>query len=359
MSICLTMIVKNESEVIERCIDSVREHIAHWVIVDTGSTDGTQELVRRLLADIDGELYEREWVSFGHNRTESIELARGKADHLLLFDADMTLELLRPDALANLTADAYNLRYSGNIFAWSQTLMVSGKLPWRYVGVTHEYITSDAPHVIENLHDVLVHHHADGGSRADKFERDLSLLSGEHERDPSDPRTVFYLAQTHRDLGHAKEAVHFYRLRAAMGGWSEELYYSLYEAGKLLAAQGEWPQAMQLLIEAWQHRPPRLEAAYELASGLRVKGNYVAAHRFSTLAEDGPIPVPDDVLFLSPWVYRYGLLFEFSITCYWVGELEKSIAACDQLLEIDELPDAYREQTARNRAIAQEALAGR
>jgi len=42
-TICLTMIVKNEAQVIRRCIDSVRRFISYWVIVDTGSTDGTQE----------------------------------------------------------------------------------------------------------------------------------------------------------------------------------------------------------------------------------------------------------------------------------------------------------------------------
>ena len=63
-TICLTMIVKNESQVIRRCIDSVKDYISYWVIVDTGSTDGTQDLIKEIMTEynIPGELHERPWV---------------------------------------------------------------------------------------------------------------------------------------------------------------------------------------------------------------------------------------------------------------------------------------------------------
>ena len=45
------MIVKNEAHVIKRCLGSVKPWIDHWTIVDTGSNDGTQSLVREVLCD--------------------------------------------------------------------------------------------------------------------------------------------------------------------------------------------------------------------------------------------------------------------------------------------------------------------
>lgn len=89
------MIVRNESRVIERCLGSVRHLIDTWVISDTGSTDGTQDLIRTALAGVPGELHDDPWVDFGHNRTRNIRHARGKADFLLTVDAD---HVLRQDA---------------------------------------------------------------------------------------------------------------------------------------------------------------------------------------------------------------------------------------------------------------------
>jgi hypothetical protein len=48
-------------------------------------------------------------------------------------------------------------------------------------------------------------------------------------------------------------------------------------------------------------------------------------------------------------VYRWGLLFEFSITAYCVGDWEGSYQACDRLLAMPDLPEAIREQTLANR----------
>ena len=127
---------------LEACIASCRDFIDYWVICDTGSTDGTQDLIRRELAGIPGELHERPWVDFGHNRTEVMELARGKADYLLLLDADWVVDrfagrtrapdrrlLLRPlrQRRRLLPQDARQRKAS----------------PWRFIGAIHEYIHSD------------------------------------------------------------------------------------------------------------------------------------------------------------------------------------------------------------------------
>ncbi len=112
----------------------------------------------------------------------------------------------------------------------------------------------------------------------------------------------------------------------------------------------------QALIDAWEFRPTRLEPVYAIALGLRQRERHRAAHRFSSLWREARLP--DDVLFVSPWVYRWGLLFEYSITAYWVGEYRESIEACDRLLTMEDLPEHFREQTKRNRGFGQDALAG-
>lgn len=345
-TICLCMIVKNEARVIERCLASVRPLIDSWVITDTGSTDGTQDLIREALDGVPGELREEPWVDFGHNRTRNIQHARGKADFLLTVDAD---HVLRQDApLPRLTATSYMLRYDTPGTQHRFKHLMRGDLLWRYEGVTHEYPCTDGPDVQENLDALVIEDHADGGCRGDKFERDAQLLRRELERDPTNPRTVFYLANTERDLGHAREAIGLYERRAAMGGWGEEVYCSLLEAGILRADEEEdWPGAMDTFSRAWESRPTRLEACYELASRLRLRRRHHTAH--ALLVDVVDRPAPDDLLFTKPWVYRWGLLFEFSITAHWVGEHAAALRACDRLLAMRDLPERVRRQVEINR----------
>ncbi|MFE3494831.1 glycosyltransferase [Streptomyces sp. NPDC059175] len=341
------MIVKNESGVIERCLASVRDLISYWVISDTGSTDGTQELIRSALAGVPGELHEEPWENFGHNRSLNISHARGKADYLLLLDADLVIRKNGP--LPPLTGDAYMLRHAGEM-EYRIKRLVRGDIHWRYEGVTHEYLTTDEPAGQESLDALFIEDFADGGSRHDKFERDARLLSAELERDPDNARTVFYLAQTMRDMGRAPEAVDLYQRRADMGGWEEEVYYSLLQVGVLKADTGDWPGGMDALVKAWESRPGRLEACYELAARLRNQGRHHAAHAFARAGLGRP--VPDDLLFVTPWVYRWGLLFEYSISAYGVGDWAGSLQACDRLLALPGLPEAHRLQALANREFA-------
>lgn len=345
------MIVKNESGVIERCLASVRDLISYWVISDTGSTDGTQQLIRRALDGIPGELHEEPWENFGHNRSLNIAHARGKADYLLLLDADLVIRQDGP--LPELTGDSYMLRHAGEM-EYRIKRLVRGDIPWRYEGVTHEYLTTDEPARQENLDALVIMDFADGGSRHDKFERDARLLSAELERDPDNTRTVFYLAQTMRDMDRAQEAIDLYQRRADMGGWAEEVYYSLLQVGVLKADNGDWPGGMDALVRAWESRPGRLEACYELAVRLRNQGRHHAAHAFARAGLGRP--VPDDLLFVNPWVYRWGLLFEYSISAYWVGDWAASLQACDRLLALPGLPEAHRLQTLANREFAVQRL---
>ena len=134
------MIVKNESHVISRCLGSVLPLLDAWVIVDTGSTDGTQQSVQTFLSHLPGELIERPWINFAHNRSESLRLARGRADYLLVIDADEVLELSPGFKLPTLTADAYDFEMLSIHLTYYKTQLVRESLAWRYQGVVHEYI---------------------------------------------------------------------------------------------------------------------------------------------------------------------------------------------------------------------------
>lgn len=298
-SICLTAICKNEAETIGGMIESARPLIDRWAIVDTGSTDGTQDVVREALSGLPGALYESDWLGFGPNRTEA--LARGKesgADYLLMLDADHRLHV--EDTLERLDKDSYLVRVRGNM-GWKLPLLVRAQHPWEYRGSAHCYLTSGAtPATVGDLGDVLS---IDGGPSPtrEKIEGDLPLLQREVAEEPGNRRAVFYLAQTYRDLDRHAEAAATYLRRARMGGWEQEIFWSLYQRG-LIISWREWEKAVPILLQAWGYRPTRAEPLYILARGYQARGDHFLGRHFAEIGSK--IPLPSDNLFVLNWVYE-------------------------------------------------------
>jgi glycosyltransferase involved in cell wall biosynthesis len=353
------MIVKDESRVIQRCLHSVKDLISYWVICDTGSTDGTQDLIRETLGGVPGELHERPWIDFGHNRTESLRLARGKGSYLLLLDADWTFSAA-PGALDGLSADAYLVRQvlpQGNGLEFHNRNLVRGDREWWYVGVTHEYIDTKGKVKERRLDGAMINNWGDGGvGRAKRWEQDAALLQHGIRKEPRNARYVFYLAQTYRDLGDTRRAIELYRKRATMGGWAEEVFYSLYQVGILLEKLGEWDAAVPALLKAWKFRPTRIEPLHALAVGYRLREDYAQAHRYAVRALKQREPT--DILYVESWIYRWGVLFEYSISAYWTGGLAEALQACERLLQRSDLPPEYRANTEQNRQFCMQALHG-
>jgi len=70
----VVMIVKNEARGMKETIASFRNHIDHWTILDTGSTDGTQEIIRKELKGVPGNLFEESFVDFSSTKNRALEL---------------------------------------------------------------------------------------------------------------------------------------------------------------------------------------------------------------------------------------------------------------------------------------------
>jgi glycosyltransferase involved in cell wall biosynthesis len=98
VKICFATMVKNESKIILNMLKSVAPYIDYWVIEDTGSTDGTQEIIRDFFEKegIPGFLYEEPWKFHGYNRDHVLQAALNSncnCDFILRVDADEKLEV--------------------------------------------------------------------------------------------------------------------------------------------------------------------------------------------------------------------------------------------------------------------------
>lgn len=349
--ICLNMIVRNEAHVIRRCLDSVRPVIDRWVIVDTGSSDGTQDLIRAHFRDIPGELHERPWRDFGTNRTEALALARGQADYVLIMDADHELHAPDPGLFRSLTADGYFIahRYAG--VEYGIATLLADRLPWRYEGVLHEYATADAPHLIVPLPGpwVVVYHEGARSRDPQTYARDAAVLEAALAREPGNTRYAFYLAQSLKDAGRLEQARDAYARRAALAGFDEEIWFSLFQRAILAERLGFAPAAVEReYLDAFRARPSRAEPLVELARYLRLQRQWPFAYLHALAASR--IPKPPDMLFIDEAAYRWRALDEVASTASYAGADAEGLRAAERLVAEAAFPPSERARIEANLA---------
>lgn len=348
-TICVNMIVKNESKVITRCLASVKPIIDYWVIVDTGSTDGTQDIIKAFMKDVPGELHEVPWVNFEYNRNRALDFAKGKADYLLIIDADEVLRISPDFKKPNLEKDFYHIMTEYGGTEYTRVQLVNNKLHWRWIGVLHEAL--DCPEaktcdLIAGLTNVVS---TDGARSQDpqKFQKDVKILEEALKKDPTNTRYTFYLAQSHRDAAQYPQAIEIYNKRVDMGGWDQEVYWSMYQAALLQKVSGVSADLfIPNLYKAYHYRPTRVEPLYHLANYYREKENYAQGYLIASVGCS--VPASSDVLFVEKWMYDWGLPLEFSICAYWIGKYDECKNTCMKMLENQKLPTPVRECVERN-----------
>jgi tetratricopeptide (TPR) repeat protein len=141
------------------------------------------------------------------------------------------------------------------------------------------------------------------------------LLLAALKTEPNNARYHFYLAQSYSDSGNHKGAIATYRKRIKLGGWVEELYISHLKLANSLLATGDDAGFIRTLLDAYNFRPSRAEAPWELAHYYRMKGKTAASILFSEPMLS--LPYPKDSLFLNRYIHEVGLREEFSICAFY------------------------------------------
>jgi hypothetical protein len=357
-------IVKDEATVIERCLDSVRTLVDYVLIVDTGSSDGTQRVVARWLEthDIPGQVLERPWRNFRDNRNESIEALRqvAEVDYALTIDADEYLvyepgfdAIAFKDALP--AADAYQVMTQHGEYRYRRLQIFSNRLPFIYKDVLHAYLVAPkgaSVALAEGFHDQYTY---DGARAQDprKFHRHAEILEREltTATDPGDiARYTFYLAQSYRDAGvHDKARDNFFK-RAGMGFWQEEVCLSWLYAGHAMERLGQLPElTLSVYLKAHEAGPHRAEPLYSAARACRAMNSY---HHGYLLAKAGIGLAEPDTLFVDSSVYSWRMLDEFQICAYWSGHIDEAVEAAERLLSEARFPEDQRERIEANAAYA-------
>lgn len=332
-TLCLNMIVKNESKIIERLLSSVVDIIDCYCICDTGSEDNTIEVIKTFFEkhNTPGKIVEKPFINFCVNRTYAAEQAYDMADYLLFLDADMVLNVATNFSKDSLTGPFYKLKqYKNSGFFYYNNRIASTKSKPKYYGVTHEYLSTGNQRAM--LFDTLqIHDINDGGCKKNKFTRDIQLLTEGLKSEPNNARYMFYLANSYRDISQPDKAIEYYKHRVKMGGWDQEVFMSMYNIGTCYKRLGNINAFVCSMLDAWNYRPTRVEPLFHVIQHYVEKEKYQIAMMFYDKAKN--ITIPNDTLFIEGSLYGDKLDYLYTRIAYYCKITEHVYKKFETLLK--------------------------
>jgi len=362
-TICLNMIVKNESHIITKTLENLTRYVDFdaYYISDTGSTDNTMELIRDFFIrkNIPGHIEQVEWRDFGFNRTLALQMAYNKTDYLFIFDADDTIhgDFRMP---RELTHDAYQLKL-GQSFVYLRTLIVNNRKRWRYIGVLHEYIACvDKEESSQTIQGNYYVESGRVGSRSqdpNKYIKDAEVLergfrdevaAGDTGRGLAD-RYAFYCAQSWMDAGpqYIDKAIEWYLRVLTQNNWNQEKYYSSLCLGNLYYKKYDKYNSMKYFCATMEYDEERIEGIATLMENLRADGNHVLVnalyHKYKNYNK-----YPQNKLFISIDKYNDVIEYNNSISAFYISDKRSGYECCKTILRHNIMPFHYMSSTYSN-----------
>jgi predicted O-methyltransferase YrrM len=296
-TICLNMIVKNESHVILQTLNNLTNKINfdYWVIGDNGSSDGTQDIIINFFKEknIPGELYSDKWIDFGHNRSEALKRAFMKTDYVFIFDADDKIngDIIIPNILEH---DMYNFTMMSSNVKYTRPCMVNNMKRWKYFGVLHEYIVC-----VENMNSVcnidgnyFIESNRMGARNMDpnKYINDAIVLENAYYKaiemnDSISNRYVFYCANSYKDANKTNEAIFWYKKTLESNGWIQEKYMSCLYLFEMYNKLSQIEIGCYYLVKAYKYDSTRIEAIFELVKHYCIEKMNDVAYSYYSLIE--------------------------------------------------------------------------
>jgi predicted O-methyltransferase YrrM/tetratricopeptide (TPR) repeat protein len=271
----LCIMVKNAGPLFENVLRENLPIIDRWTILDTGSTDGTQDIIRKVLKNKKGQLYEEPFINFRESRNRCLDLAGKHCKYIIMLDDTYVvkndlrrfLNTVRGDQFAS----SFSLLIKSDDSEYYSNRITMTERGHRYIYTIHEVIQFEG-----NKENVVIPKDAAfiDDYRADYMEKrtmdrkryDLELLYGMVEEDPTNPRHYYYLAQTYNLLEDYENAAKWFYKRATteLTGHIQEVFDSWFELGRTynFKLKKPWEECMKCYEEANKCDPTRPEGLY-------------------------------------------------------------------------------------------------
>jgi hypothetical protein len=366
--ICLTLIVKNEEKVIERCLKSTLNLISTYCICDTGSTDNTKEVITDFFKKhkISGVIHDTPWVNFGVNRSILLEKSREHCPdgYSFMIDADDVVYGEIPDkSIFRATNPDGSRKYNSMLVTIKHDSIehnrfhfFSNKTKWKYKGVLHEqrYLEDEKECTIVIPNKFYISASTTGARSYDpkKYENDAKILQDEYDKPDgsNDPRVIFYLAQSYKDAGNKIEAIKYYKERVILNdrniGYDQEAYVSCHYLVELCNSIED------KIYYAWKGieiNPKRLEAPYFLLKYAR-EHNIWRQQIYSMCISITNRNIDSSYMFAITQIYEFSFDDELLIYAYYTKHFDDNrlIPVIERLSNYIKTHEFYKNRVLQN-----------
>jgi tetratricopeptide (TPR) repeat protein len=362
----LIMIVRNESNIILRCLESTLSFIDFISICVNNTTDDTEQKITKFMKEnnIPGKVYHHIWKNFGHNRTLSFRAGVETAVELgfvrervwlLTMDADHVLcdhnflDKSKLSTINGILPTAYMFEMKLGSLSYKNIRLMHASYEWICVKRVHEVWRTLKDEFLGKeiiVSGIWIRDVDDGGNKATKYHRELRLLFKELRDNPDDPRCHFYIGQLYRIAEEWKKAINHYKKCSQKTWWDEEKWYCFYAIGTCFEKTEKWDKALFWYMKAYQERPSRSEPLHKIAKYYRQRAAHHAGMIYATAGVMIPYPV-QDILFVESDVYLYQFYVELGVMAHYVGKSDLGLLACEKLRH---LPISTIDQSSRQNA---------
>lgn len=373
----LNTIVKNESHCILTMLKSAIQISDAIVIADTGSTDGTQEIIKKFGEEnnIPTYVFERPFDDFEQSRNFGMDMARKVINELnwnindcwtWWCDADETIIVDSKFDKSQFTKDLYMMNTYIGQMKYTRNTFARASKPFRFYGPIHEFIVCDDKTItsglVENIHvDVKMIGASWQGDLGDKYLSHAHILEKYINKNRSDSRWIFYTAQSYHDSSQVKDnkdeneerlrrALRYYKERVSRNdGYPEERFYSQYRIGTIMRTlECPWNLTMQELLKAYAIEPLRAEPLKVIIDHYLNVGEWHLAYVYSKFCRinfHNKNPYPSRLLFIDQSLYEWKLSEVHSAACYYTNRIsEAEVTYKDILSLVKSNPEKFTEE---------------
>ena len=367
----LTQIMKNEAHVVTRMLDSIKNVVDIVVMIDTGSTDNTIEVIKKWgeTNNIETHVFERPFDNFEASRNYSIEMARqvtknrGNDYWGFWLDCDEQL-VVDPKVFdkSKINKDLYMFNTYIGTMKYTRNECYKLDKAFRFYGPVHEFIVCDDKNITSGLMEGLhVNVQMDGGSWKgnipEKYKSHAFVLEKYIDANRQDPRWIFYTAQSYHDSAsipdnreeneeRLRRAIKYYKERVNRNdGYAEEIFYSQYRIGTIMRAmEAPWAETHQELLKAYAMDPLRGEPIKAIVDYYLQVGEWNTAYLYTKFAKvnfHGKNPYPQRLLFVDESLYIWKFTEVHAAACFYTGRMDEAKANYQEMVRLTKTHPQY------------------